>query len=117
MSYEQFISTLNHSLSATDASAFIDLLNNHDLQLLKGQKSGQSRPASQSQQQDESQPQKKYLIMTQIDRETKQKVHYPMPLLPLETDKPHTLDPTTIKMMISKMARSMTNMHKQMNQS
>ena len=36
MSYEQFINTLNHSLSATDASAFIDLLNNHDLQLLKG---------------------------------------------------------------------------------
>ena len=110
MSYEQFISTLNHSLSATDASAFIDLLNNHDLQLLKGQKSGQqSRPPSSSMQDD--QPQKKYLIMTRIDRDTKQKVHYPMPLLPLETDKPHTLDPTTIKMMISKMARSMTNMH------
>lgn len=40
-----------------------------------------------------------------------------MPLLPLETDKPHTLDPATIKMMISKMARSMTNMHRQMGQS
>ena len=48
--------------------------------------------------------------MTRIDRETKQKVHYPLPLMPLETDKPHTLDPTTIKMMIAKMARSMTNL-------
>lgn len=55
--------------------------------------------------------------MTRVDRETKQKVHYPLPLLPLETDKPHTLDPATIKMMISKMAQSMTNIHRQMGQS
>ena len=55
--------------------------------------------------------------MTRIDRESRQKVHYPLPMLPLETDKPHTLDPTTIKMMIAKMGRSMTNIHKQMDQS
>ena len=50
--------------------------------------------------------------MTRINREAKQKVHYPLPLMPLETDKPHTLDPATIKMMIAKMARSMTNLHR-----
>jgi len=55
--------------------------------------------------------------MTRIDRETRQKVHYPLPLMPLDTDKPHTLDPSTIKMMIAKMGRSMTNIHKKMEQS
>ena len=50
--------------------------------------------------------------MTRVNREAKHKVHYPLPLMPLETDKPHTLDPATIKMMIAKMARSMTNIHR-----
>lgn len=50
--------------------------------------------------------------MTKIDKETRQKVHYPLPLLPVETDKPNTLDAATMKMMISKMARSMTSFHK-----
>ena len=40
MTYEQFISMLNHSLNAQEPSAFVDLLNFHDLQLLKGQKTG-----------------------------------------------------------------------------
>jgi len=40
MSYEQFLSTLIHSLAAQDPNAFVDLLNVHDLQLLKGQKTG-----------------------------------------------------------------------------
>lgn len=48
MSYEEFINTLNHCLSATDASAFVDLLNTHDLQLLKGQKTG-AKPAQHNQ--------------------------------------------------------------------
>ena len=69
MSYEQFINTLNHSLSATDASAFVDLLNNHDLQLLKGQKTG-NRP-QHDESQDGGQPQKKYLIMTRLDKESR----------------------------------------------
>ena len=41
--------------------------------------------------------------MTQLDRETKQKVHYPMPLAPLETSQPHLLDKETMKLMIKKM--------------
>ena len=106
LSYQEFVSMLIHALSAKDSTAFVDLLNNHDLQLLKGQKTGR-KPDLQASQDD--QPQKKYLIMTRINREAKQKVHYPLPMLPLETDKPHTLDPKTIKMMIAKMARSMTN--------
>lgn len=40
LSYQEFIASLMHGLSAQDPSAFIDLLNNHDLQLLKGQKTG-----------------------------------------------------------------------------
>ena len=108
MSYEQFLVKLSHSLAAQDPSSFIDLLNNHDLQLLKGQKTG----AASGSQSNSGQPQKKYLIMTRIDKETRQKVHYPLPLLPLETDKPHTLDPATMKIMIAKMARSMTNFQK-----
>ena len=55
--------------------------------------------------------------MTRIDREAKSKVHYPLPLMPLETDKPHTLDPATLKLMIAKMARSMTDFHKSTEQS
>ena len=31
MSYEQFVSMLNHSLNAQEPSAFVDLLNFHDL--------------------------------------------------------------------------------------
>ena len=108
MSYEQFLSTLIHSLAAQDPNAFVDLLNVHDLQLLKGQKTGKKPEPSNPH---DAQPQKKYLIMTKIDRESKQKVHYPLPLMPLDTDKPHTLDPATIKLMIAKMARSMTNLH------
>ena len=44
MSYEQFVSMLNHSLNAQEPSAFVDLLNFHDLQLLKGQKTGNRPP-------------------------------------------------------------------------
>ena len=55
--------------------------------------------------------------MTKINKETRQKVHYPLPMMPLETDKPHTLDPQIIKMMIAKMGKSMTSIHRQMDQS
>ena len=46
--------------------------------------------------------------MTQLDRETMQKVHYPMPLVPLETSQPHLLDKETMKLMIKKMGQSLT---------
>ena len=55
--------------------------------------------------------------MTKLDKETRQKVHYPLPLVPLETHQPNSLDPATIKMMIQKMARSMTNINRHMEQS
>ena len=103
-----------HSLAAKDPNSFVDLLNNHDLQLLKGQKTGKRPEPSITQ---DGKPQKKYLIMTKIDRESQQKVHYPLPLMPLDTDKPHTLDPATIKQMIARMARSMTALHQQTDQS
>ena len=79
--------------------SYVDLLDFNDLQVLKGQK-GQRRVD-----QDPSKPQKQYLIMTQLDKDTKQKVHYPMPLVPIETE-PHLLDPQTMKMMIRRMGQS-----------
>ena len=79
--------------------------------MLKGRSGAQQRPVNNGI------PQKKYLIMTKLDKETKQKVHYPLPLQPLDTEKPHTLDAATMKAMIAKMARSMTNLKSGMNQS
>ena len=35
-----------------------------------------------------------------------QKVHYPLPLNLIETDKPHTVDRETMKLMIARMART-----------
>ena len=46
--------------------------------------------------------------MTQLDKDSKQKVHYPMPLVPLETSQPHLLDKETMKLMIKKMGQSLT---------
>ena len=100
MSYLEFLQTLTNSLESRDPLSYVDLLDFNDLQVLKGQK-GQRRVD-----QDPSKPQKQYLIMTQLDKDTKQKVHYPMPLVPIETE-PHLLDPQTMKMMIKKMGQSL----------
>ena len=101
MTYLEFLTALDRSLLSADPLSYVDLLGFNDLQLLKGQK-GSKRV------EDPTKPQKQYLIMTQLDRETKQKVHYPMPLVPLETSQPHLLDKETMKLMIKKMGQSLT---------
>ena len=104
MAYLEFLTALDRSLQSQDPLSYVDLLGFNDLQLLKGQK-GSKRG------EDPLKPQKQYLIMTRLDRETMQKVHYPMPLVPLETSQPHLLDKETMKLMIRKMGQSLTQLN------
>jgi hypothetical protein len=80
-----------------DPNVFLDLLGKNDLAVIIG-KSGSSRATEE-----ESRPQKKYLVVTLIAGD--HKVHYPLPLSIVEASQPHLVDRDTMKMMISNMAR------------
>lgn len=79
-SYLGFVQMLIEALEAGSAHTYIDFLDMHDLQLLKG------KMPSARQQQDLNVPQKRYLILTSL-QEAK-KFHYPLPMAPLDTNTP-----------------------------
>ena len=70
-------------MTNTDVNIFLDLLGKNDLAIIIGQKGGQAKQVDE----DSVRPLKKYLVITQIINDQGQKVHYPMPLSLVETDK------------------------------
>ena len=57
MTYIEFLTVLDKSLRCQDPLSYVDMLGFNDLQLLKGQKASKKVD-------DQSKPQKQYLIMT-----------------------------------------------------
>lgn len=90
-------------MTNTDVNIFLDLLGKNDLAIIIGQKGGQAKQVDE----DSVRPLKKYLVITQIINEQGQKVHYPMPLSLVETDQLRQVDRDTMKLMISRMARTL----------
>lgn len=79
-------------------SVYVDLLDLNDLQLLKG------KAPSTKENEDPRQLSKRYFIITCL--QDGRKFHYPLPLAPIDTTQPHTLDKDTVKLLISKIRES-----------
>jgi cyanate lyase len=60
-SYAEFVQMLSSALEARDSSTYVDLLDMHDLQLLKGK----TPPAKETE--DPRAPSKRYLIVTNLN--------------------------------------------------
>lgn len=80
---------------------FIDLLGYEDLQLLKAKRDYSTQSAQPIRNN------KKYLIVTVLLGANNDKVHYPLPLNPVETGA-FLMDKDTMKRMVSRMSQTLT---------